>query len=120
MHINNIELFKLAAINMPKGKLLPLMPCELQCDSTDLNRMRSKYISLLLSVWKAYAKFIFGTTCSIMGTFTMAGDFIPSLDLCEACGAPLEINDDIDASKYPVADYGQIAQMAGWGTAETV
>ena len=27
--INNMELFKLAAINMPKFKLLPLMPVEM-------------------------------------------------------------------------------------------
>lgn len=56
MHINNMELFKLAAINMPKYKLLPLMPVEMQAESIDVNRMRSKYITQIHNVWKAYSK----------------------------------------------------------------
>lgn len=100
IQINNVELFKLAAINMSKSRLLPLMPVDMKVDSIDVNRMRSRYIQMISSVWKAYSKFIFGTNCPIMGTYTLTGEFNPGPELCDACSSEFNSESQIDASKY--------------------
>ena len=115
LYINNLELFKLAAINMPKCKLLPLMPIELQVESIDVNRMRSKYITLIMGVWKAYTKFIFNSTCTIMGTFTDKGEMVPGHELCDACTYEQDEEKQVNPYDYPPVDYSKVAQMAGYG-----
>lgn len=60
---------------------------------------------MISSVWKAYSKFIFGTTCPILGTFTMTGDFIPSKEFCDACSVEYKEECEFDLSKYPILDY---------------
>jgi hypothetical protein len=47
LQINNLDLYKLAAINMSKGRLLPLMPNEMKVESVDVNRMRTRYIQMI-------------------------------------------------------------------------
>ena len=78
--------------------------------------MRSKYITQILSVWKAYSKLIFGTTCPVMGTFTADGAMVPGLELCEACSVDPTLHDsELDTSGFKQVDYGAVAQQAGWG-----
>lgn len=53
-YINELDLFKLAAINMPRHSLLHAMPVNLQVDSTEVNRLRSHYIKMIVAVWRVY------------------------------------------------------------------
>lgn len=119
MHITNVELFKLAAINTPKHKLLPLMPVELMTESCDLNRLRSKYIILMTSVWKSYSKLVFGATCPVFGSFTPSGEILPSLELSDLCQVDVDLN-HFDTQKFPKLDLNLVARDAGWGNQETV
>lgn len=120
LYINNLELFKLAAINMPKCRLLPMMPVELQVESTDVNRMRSRYITHIMGVWKVYSKFIFGSSCPIFGTFTHAGEMVPGPELCEACSYEPDETNQIDTSKVPPIDFNKIAQLSESGSDKNV
>jgi hypothetical protein len=84
--INEQELFKLCAINLPRHSMLHAMPVSMQTDSIEVNRLRSHYIKMIASVWRVYVKYAFGTTCPVFGSFTQDGDLIlPSVDVCDAC-----------------------------------
>lgn len=85
-YITESDLFKLAAINMPRHTIVQAMPVSLQVESTEINRMRSHYIKMILAVWRAYSKHVFGTTCPVFGSFTTDGDLTPSPELCELAG----------------------------------
>lgn len=62
------------------------MPVSLQLESTEINRMRSHYIKIVLSVWRSYARNCFGTTCPIFGSYTKDGNIWPSSELAELSG----------------------------------
>ena len=84
--INESELFKLCAINLPRHSLLNAMPVSMQTDSIEVNRLRSHYIKMISAVWRVYVKHAFGTTCPVFGSFSQDGDLIcPSVDVCDAC-----------------------------------
>lgn len=119
MHITNSELFKLAAINTPKSKLLPLMPVDMQSASIDQNRMKSKYITLMMATWKSYSKNVTGHTCPVFGTFTEYNQILPSKDLSDICEVEHTVNQS-EIDKYPTLDLALVAREAGWGTHDTV
>jgi len=79
-------LFKLAAINLPRHTIVQAMPISLQVESTEINRMRSHYIKMIIAVWKSYARNVFGYTCPVFGSYTLDGDLIPSVELAEIVG----------------------------------
>ena len=62
------------------------MPISLQVESTEINRMRSHYIKMIIAVWKSYARNVFGYTCPVFGSYTLDGDLIPSVELAEIVG----------------------------------
>ena len=82
-YITEADLFRLAAINLPRHTIVQAMPVSLQVESTEINRMRSHYIKMILGVWKSYCRHLFGNTCPCFGSFTTEGDIIPSQELCE-------------------------------------
>lgn len=82
-YISEVDLFKLAAINMPRHAMLHSMPVSLQVESIEINRMRSHYIKMIMAVWRSYSKNVFGTTCPVFGSFTKEGELIPSPELVE-------------------------------------
>lgn len=77
-YISDQDLFKLAAINMPRHAILHAMPVSLQVESIEINRMRSHYIKIIMAVWRSYCKHVFGATCPVFGSFTKQGELIPS------------------------------------------
>ena len=98
-YITEADLFRLAAINMPRHTIVQAMPVSLQVESTEINRMRSHYIKMIHSVWRAYSKLLFGSTCPVFGSFTEDGDIIPSAELCEIAG--IEQDEKPDKDLYP-------------------
>jgi len=46
--LTEIDVFKLAAVSLPKYILMQLVPTNLQSDSVDVNRMRSYYIKTMI------------------------------------------------------------------------
>lgn len=85
-YITELDLFKLAAINLPRHTIVQAMPVSLQVESTEINRMRSHYIKMILAVWRSYARNVFGYTCPVFGTYTKDGDLYPSSELAEIVG----------------------------------
>lgn len=98
-YITEADLFRLAAINLPRHTIVQAMPVSLQVESTEINRMRSHYIKMIHSVWKSYSKNLFGSTCPIFGSFTADGDIIPSQELCDIAGIIQE--EAPDTQLYP-------------------
>lgn len=85
-YVTEVDLFRLAAINLPRHTIVQVMPVSMQVESTEINRMRSHYIKMMLGVWKSYSKHLFGSTCPCFGSFTADGDIIPSAEVCEIAG----------------------------------
>ena len=46
--ITELDLFKLAAINLPRHVLIKAMPITMQLDSIEINRIRSNYIKVMI------------------------------------------------------------------------
>ena len=114
--INEQDLFKLAAINLPRHALLHAMPVSMQVDSTEVNRLRSHYIKIIVAVWRLYCKQLFGRTCPVFGSFTKDGELIPSPELADWC--QLECEERPDIEKYPAINFAVLAKDAR--TTETV
>lgn len=93
-YVTEADLFRLAAINLPRHTIVQAMPVSMQVESTEINRMRSHYIKMILSVWKSYSKHLFGNTCPCFGSFTQDGDIMPSQELCEIAGIEQDIAPD--------------------------
>ena len=108
-YITETDLFRLAAINMPRHSIVQAMPVSLQVESTEINRMRTHYIKMIAGVWKSYSKSLFGNTCPVFGSFTEDGDIIPSSELCEIAG--VEQIELPDREKYPPLNIGQLAKQ---------
>jgi len=72
--------------------------------------MRSHYIKMILSVWKAYSKLVFGTTCPVFGTFTNEGHLLPSPELAELASLPQ--SEEPDLQKYPPLNLRALAKDA--------
>lgn len=101
--MTELELFKMAAINQPKNVLVPLMPVELQYPSIDLNRLRSHYIRVMVSIWREYARQILnaeekgGIVCPVFGTYKSGvTELAPSAELCEIVGTCFDLVDQSD------------------------
>jgi hypothetical protein len=45
---------------------------------------------MIISVWKSYARNVFGTTCPVFGQFTNDGQIIPSQELAEIADLKLK------------------------------
>jgi len=107
-YITELDLFKLAAINLPRHTIVQAMPVSLQVESTEINRMRSHYIKMILAVWRSYARNVFGYTCPVFGTYTKVGDLYPSSELAEIVG--LESQQPTDLEQYPPLNLTPIAK----------
>ena len=115
-YITEADLFRLAAINMPRHTIVQAMPVSLQVESTEINRMRSHYIKMIHSVWKAYSKSLFGAACPVFRSFTQDGDIIPSAELCEIAGIEQEQTPDKDL--YPSLNIVALAKQVN--SSETI
>ena len=86
-YVTEADLFRLAAIHLPRHTIVQAMPVSMQVESTEINRMRSHYIKMIHQVWKSYSRNVFGTVCPVFGTFSKDGDLIlPSVELCDISG----------------------------------
>lgn len=102
--LTEIDVFKLAAVSLPKYILMQLVPTHLQSDSVDVNRMRSYYITTMIATWKAYGKAVIGTTCPVFGIFLKDGRIYPSPDLAEAAAIAPDLEaETINAPKLSLS-----------------
>lgn len=70
--------------------------------------MRSHYIKMILAVWRSYSRHVFGSTCSVFGSYTKDGDLIPSTEMAEIVGLESQSQPDLD--KYPALNLTPIAK----------
>jgi len=103
--VTESDLFKLAACNLPRHQLLTAMPVSLQHESTELNRMRCHYVKLLLQVWRAYCRHVFGTQCPFIGALTSEGELRPSSELAEL----VEVKYEESEKELPALNIAAIA-----------
>jgi AraC-like DNA-binding protein len=97
-YITELDLFKLAAINLPRHTLLHSMPVTLQVESTEINRMRTHFIKVMLNVWRSYSRHVLGTQCPLLGTFTQDAELFASPELAEIAGvAAPEVVEELPA-----------------------
>lgn len=95
-YITELDLFKLAAINLPRHTIMQAMPVSLQVESAEINRMRSHYIKMILAVWRSYSRNVFGSTCPVFGSYTKDGDLIPSAEMAEIVGLDGQLQPDTE------------------------
>ena len=108
--LTEIDVFKLAAVSLPKYILMQLVPTNLQSDSVDVNRMRSYYIKTMIQTWKAYGKAVIGTICPVFGIFLKDGRIFPSTDLAEA--AAIAPDPEMETTNAPKLSLSLIAEEA--------
>lgn len=108
-----MDVFKLAAVALPRHMLMQLVPSNLQQDSVDVNRMRSYYIKTMIITWKAYGKAVIGTTCPVFGIFLQDGRIFPSIDLADAAGiAPDPEAETVNAPKLQLTSIADEARIS--------
>jgi len=72
--LSELDLIKLAVVNLPRASLIQAMPISMQVESTEVNRMRSHYAKMLQVIWKTYSKQVSsGLHCPLFGTFAKEG-----------------------------------------------